>query len=61
MAGAGFIHGTIGNEPLSMSPPAVGAKGLTCHGKKNSSLDGAFLGAGLDDNAHTGCTLEDEV
>ena len=60
MAGAGFIHGTIGNEPLSMSPPAV-SEGLTCHGKKNASMDGAFLGAGLDDNGHTGCTLEDEV
>ena len=71
MAGSGFVHGAIGNGPVSMqAPPALqmpaptsiaSQKGLSCHGKRSTGYDSPFLGAGLDDNAHTGCTLEDEV
>ena len=62
MAGSGFVHGAIGNGPISMQAPAIAPQqGLSCHGKKSTGYDSPFLGAGLDDNAHTGCRLEDEV
>ena len=71
MAGSAFVHGAIGNGPVSMqAPPAVQMpaptafapqKGLSCHGKRSTGYDSPFLGAGLDDNVHTGCRLEDEV